>query len=176
MRGRLLVLLFVLFFISFLYAEEKFPVNIEADSVKYFGKEQYSIFSGNVRATYKDMKVFSENMRVVFNNKREVETIFCTGNVKMVKEGMYSLSKEAEMKVKDNILILKGDAKVWQGENYLEGEEVIVYNNDNRVVINRAENKRVKVIFYPDNKTEGSLGGNKDKEPKKDIQKKNSSK
>jgi lipopolysaccharide export system protein LptA len=158
------------------FAEEKFPVNIEADGVKYFGKEQYSIFSGNVKATYKDMKLYADIMKVVFDSNKEVENIFCTGNVKMVKEGMYSLSKEAEIKVKENILILKGNAKVWQGENYLEGEEVIVYNNDNRVVVNRAENKRVKVIFYPDNKTEGSIGGTKDKEPKKDIQKKNSSK
>ncbi|MGC9062624.1 LptA/OstA family protein [Calditerrivibrio sp.] len=176
MRNKGVLVLFFLLFSVLIFADEKFPVNIEADSVKYFGKEQYSLFTGNVKATYKDTKVYSDSMKVVFDSKKEVEFIYFTGNVKMVKEGMYSLSKEAELKMKDNILVLKGDAKVWQGENYLEGEEVIVYNNDNRVVVNRAENKRVKVIFYPDNKIEGSLSGNKDKEPKKDIQKKNGSK
>ncbi|MEF3254885.1 MAG: lipopolysaccharide transport periplasmic protein LptA [Deferribacterales bacterium] len=157
------------------YAEDKFPVNIESDAVQYFGKEMYSIFTGNVKVTYKDMKVFADSMKVFFDSNREVDKIVCTGNVKMVREGMYSLSKEAEMKMKENVLILRGDAKVWQGENYLEGNEVIVYNNDNRVVVNKSESKRVRVIFYPDNKTEGSIGGNKDREPKKDIQKKGSS-
>ncbi|MCX8084947.1 MAG: lipopolysaccharide transport periplasmic protein LptA [Calditerrivibrio sp.] len=173
MKSKIFVL-FLLVFITTGFASDRYPINIESDSVKYFGKEQYSLFIGNVRATHKEMKLFADEMKVVFDKNREVETIFCTGNVKMVKEGMYSLSKEAEIRLKENVLVLKGDAKVWQGENYLEGNEVIVYNNDNRVIVNKAENKRVKVIFYPDNKTQGSFGGNKDKESQKDIQKKNS--
>ncbi|MCA1932458.1 MAG: hypothetical protein LDL13_02630 [Calditerrivibrio sp.] len=174
MIGRLFLFLFIT--LGVCYAEDKFPVNIESDSVKYFGKEQYSIFNGNVKASYKDTKIFSDTMKVIFDSKKEIDKILCTGNVKMSKEGMYSLSREAEIQVKENILILRGDAKVWQGENYLEGNEVIVYNNDDRVVVNKSEKGRVKVMFFPDNKTEGSIGGNKDKEPKKDIQKKNSSK
>lgn len=119
MKNKFFFVILFLLLTVLCFAEEKFPVNIEADGVKYFGKEQYSIFSGNVKATYKDMKLYADIMKVVFDSNKEVENIFCTGNVKMVKEGMYSLSKEAEIKVKENILILKGNAKVWQGENYL---------------------------------------------------------
>jgi len=44
-----------------LYASDnstKYPVNVESDSVKYFGKENYSLFTGNVKVTYKDSKIF----------------------------------------------------------------------------------------------------------------------
>jgi len=179
----LMVICFILYMAYLLYASDnstKYPVNVESDSVKYFGKENYSLFTGNVKVTYKDSKIFCDTMKLIINkDNKTIDRIFCYGNVKFIREDIYGLSKEAEMLVKDEVAYLRGDVKVWQDQNYLEGSEVIIYNKENRVVVNKSESKRVRVIYYPDNKSdnksEGSSSGSKDKGTQKNIQEKNGS-
>ena len=41
--------------------------------------------------------------------------------------------------------------KVWQGENYLEGEKVFIYYEEERIVVDKGTDKRVTIIFKPEN-------------------------
>ena len=125
-------------------------VKIESDKLNYSGKSKVSIFEGNVIAYYQDVVIYADKMTVTFTGEKDVENILCEGNVKVVKGEMYSLSEFAEFKVKENVAVLKKNVRVWQGENYLEGDEVTLYDDDERIVVNRSDNSRVKIIFRPE--------------------------
>lgn len=148
MLAKLLVFIFIILPVFCFGAVNS--VKVESDRLSYSGKSKDSIFEGNVVAYYQDLVIHADKMTVTFTEKKDVEKILCDGNVKIVKGDMYSLSEFAEFKVKENVAILRKNVKVWQGENYLEGDEVILYNDDEKIVVNKSDTSRVKIIFNPE--------------------------
>lgn len=148
MLAKLLVFIFIILPVFCFGAVNS--VKVESDRLSYSGKSKDSIFEGNVVAYYQDLVIHADKMTVTFTEKKDVEKILCDGNVKIVKGDMYSLSELAEFKVKENVAILKKNVKVWQGKNYLEGDEVILYNDDEKIVVNKSDTSRVKIIFNPE--------------------------
>lgn len=163
--NKILILLFILFFV---FAATKPPMIIESETLVIEGLKNSVIFKGNVSATNDGSKINSDIMTVFYDKDKKPQRVECEGNVKFSREDMYGLSKRAEMDLNNNIIKLIGDVKVWQGENYLEGEEVIIYNDSERIEIKQKEGKRVKIIFTPENKD--NLIGNNSKKPEKNIQ------
>lgn len=147
--AKILIIMFMLLPV-FCFGAVADSVKIESDMLSYSGKSKDSVFEGNVVAYYQDIVIHADKMTVKFADKKDVEKIFCEGNVKIVKGEMYSLSENAEFDVKENIAVLKKNVKVWQGKNYLEGDEVILYNSEEKIVVNKSDTSRVKIIFSPE--------------------------
>ncbi len=147
-------------------------IQIKSDSLKYLGAENKSVFKGNVVVERDNMTIHADNMTVFFSEEREVNRILADGNVKITDEDMYSMSDKAEMFMQENVIKLIRNVKIWQGENYLEGDEVIIYNNEDRMEVRKGEESRVKIIYYPDEK--GNIGVNNGKESEKNLQKEGS--
>ncbi|MEC9493106.1 lipopolysaccharide transport periplasmic protein LptA [Flexistipes sp.] len=148
-------------------------VQIESDSLKYFGNRNVSYFRGNVFVKSDNLTMHSDNMSVYFNDNREPEKIVAEGNVSITKQELYALSNKAEMLMNENVIKLSGDVRVWQGENYLEGQQVIIYNDENRIEVKKSDKSRVKIIFYPDQKGKSIVNTGKPSE--KELQEKDGS-
>jgi len=169
---KLFILLFIIVCTSFAVAAQN-KIQIQSDSLKYFGEKNISYFTGNVVVKSDNMTVHSDNMSVYFNDNREPEKIIAEGNVSITRQELYALSKKAEMLMQENVIKLSEDVRVWQGENYLEGQQVIIYNDENRIEVKKSEKSRVKIIFYPDQK--GNSIVNTGKPSEKELQKKDGS-
>jgi len=169
---KLSVLFFIIVCISVAGAAQN-KVKIESDSLKYFGNRNVSYFSGNVFVKSDNLTMHSDNMSVYFNDNREPEKIVAEGNVSITKQELYALSNKAEMLMNENVIKLSGDVRVWQGENYLEGQQVIIYNDENRIEVKKSDKSRVKIIFYPDQKGKSIVNTGKPSE--KELQEKNGS-
>jgi lipopolysaccharide export system protein LptA len=150
-KSVIFIIIFAISFVSF--AEEKenkrTPIEIEADNMKYFGDKQMSQFKGNVIVIQDGMKMKSDNMDVFFTKNREVKEIFSYGNVKIEKEDLLALSEKAKIYNIEQKVVLQGNARVWQGENYLEGEKVTLFNDSERLYVDKGADKRVKIIITP---------------------------
>ncbi|TYB33322.1 MAG: lipopolysaccharide transport periplasmic protein LptA [Flexistipes sinusarabici] len=168
---KLSVLFFIIVCVSVAGAAQN-KVQIESDSLKYFGEKNISYFTGNVVVKSDNMTIHSDNMSVYFNDNREPEKIVAEGNVSITRQEMYALSKKAEMLMNENVIKLSEDVRVWQGENYLEGQQVIIYNDENRIEVKKSEKSRVKIIFYPDQKGKSIVNTGKPSE--KELQKEDS--
>ncbi|AEI14641.1 OstA family protein [Flexistipes sinusarabici DSM 4947] len=169
---KLSVLFFIIVCISVAGAAQN-KVKIESDSLKYFGNRNVSYFSGNVFVKSDNLTMHSDNMSVYFNDNREPEKIVAQGNVSITKQELYALSNKAEMLMNENVIKLSGDVRVWQGENYLEGQQVIIYNDENRIEVKKSDKSRVKIIFYPDQKGKSIVNTGKPSE--KELQEKDGS-
>ncbi len=137
------------------------PVKIQSDTMKYFGNEKKSVFSGNVVAVNDNFTLTADNVTVVLNNSMDVDKIICNGNVNFKTKDIVSVSKNAEVDQTSQTAVLSGGVKVWQGENFLEGDRVIMYYVDNRIVVDKGKETRVTIIFKPDDKEKPFESGSK---------------
>ncbi len=168
-----LKLLMVLLLYFFLTGAVNSPVTIESDSLSVIGKENKAVFKGDVEVTHKTSKLKADKMTVYYNKERKPEKIVCEGNVNFADKKMYGVSKKAEMNLNTNVIKMTGNVKVWNDDNYLEGEEIIIYNEEERIDIVKKNNKRVKIIFTPKGKED--FIGNKGDKSEKELQKEDSS-
>ena len=124
------------------------PVKIQANEMRYYGTERKSTFHGNVVAVSDNYTLTSDDIVVFLNKDMDVSKIQCTGNV---SDDIVSISKRADLDHNKKVAVITGDVKVWQGENYLEGEKVFIYYEEERIVVDKGTEKRVTIIFKPEN-------------------------
>jgi lipopolysaccharide export system protein LptA len=90
-------------------------------------------------------------MEVYLDDKGErVLRIVSTGNVKIVTEDCRTgTARRAEYYDDDQRLLLIGDAKVWQEDNVVTGERIVMFLADDRSEVEAGPQGRVKSVFYP---------------------------
>lgn len=127
------------------------PVKVQADEMRYYGSERKSTFHGNVVAVSDNYTLTSDDVTVFLNKDMDVSKIKCVGNVNLKTNDIVSISKQADLDHEKKVAVITGDVKVWQGENYLEGEKVFIYYEEERIVVDKGTDKRVTIIFKPGN-------------------------
>ena len=136
------------------------PIVIDADRMEAFKKDGLVVFTGNVIAKQENSVQTAERMEVYLDDKGErVLRIISTGNVKIVTEDCRTgTAKRAEYYDDDQKLLLIGDAKVWQEDNVVTGEEIEMFLADDRSTVRSGPQGRVKSVFYP-KRDEDKAGG-----------------
>jgi lipopolysaccharide export system protein LptA len=136
------------------------PIVIDADRMEAFKKEGLVVFTGNVIAKQENSVQTAERMEVYLDDKGErVLRIISTGNVRIVTEDCRTgTAKRAEYYDDDQKLLLIGDAKVWQEDNVVTGEEIEMFLADDRSTVRSGPQGRVKSVFYP-KRDEEKAGG-----------------
>ncbi len=125
------------------------PVKITADAMKYYGAERRTEFIGNVVGVSDNYTLTSDNVTVFMNETNSIERIVGNGNVNIKTDTIVAISQNGEVDEVAKIATLSGGVKVWQGENFLEGDKVIIYYIDDRIEVEKGEEKRVTIIFNP---------------------------
>jgi lipopolysaccharide transport protein LptA len=93
----------------------------------------------------------ADRMEVYLDDKGErVMRIVSTGNVKIVTEDCRTgTAKRAEYYDDEQLLKLIGDAKVWQEDNVVTGDEIDILLAEDRSTVRGGTQGRVKSVFYP---------------------------
>src|SRR5581483_1332856 len=117
--------------------------------------------TGSVVAKQESSVQTADRMEVYLDDKGDrVLRIISTGNVKIVTEDCRTgTARRAEYYDDDQRLLLLGDAKVWQDENVVTGEEIEILLAEDRSTV-KGSRERVKSVFYPkrEEKTDGRPG------------------
>jgi len=109
------------------------------------------VFTGNVVAKQENSVQTADRMEVYLDDKGErVLRIVSTGNVKIVTEDCRTgTARRVEYYDDDQRLLLIGDAKVWQEDNVVTGERIVMFLADDRSEVEAGPQGRVKSVFYP---------------------------
>lgn len=145
----------------------KAPIVIDADRMEALKREGLVIFTGNVVAKQDNSVQSADRMEVYLDEKGErVLRIVSTGNVRIVTEDCRTgTARRAEYYDDEQRLLLIGDAKVWQDDNVVTGEEIEILLAEDRSTVKGGARERVKSVFYPKregSKEEGKPGPKKD--------------
>lgn len=127
------------------------PIVIDADRMEALKREGLVIFTGNVVAKQDNSVQSADRMEVYLDEKGErVLRIISTGNVRIVTEDCRTgTARRAEYYDEEQRLLLIGDAKVWQDDNVVTGEEIEIMLAEDRSTVKGGGRERVKSVFYP---------------------------
>ena len=126
------------------------PIEITSDRMRSENGGQKIIFSGNVLITKEDMTITSDIIEVYNStDKKQTEEIVAIGNVTITRGTKKAKGDRAVYLERLQKIILTGNPKatVWEGNDIIEGKEMIFLMKKDRFVIN----KRVRAKLFPKN-------------------------
>lgn len=148
------------------------PVHIEADRMESDQKSESVLFVGNVEAHQADLAIKADRMTVFYQRAqpenstvkstaaeatRAIDRLTANGKVEIVKLQWTASGDQLEYISRDRKIILSGNTKVWQDNNLVTGDRIVLYLDEGKSIVERkssGEGERVKAFFYPDAKSE----------------------
>ena len=87
------------------------------------------------------------------NVEIKINKIIATGHVKINRvKGGVATAEKAIYYQKDEKMILSGNPVVKQGNDFIEGDRIIIYLKENRSVVESSEDNTVRAIIFPKGK------------------------
>lgn len=93
-------------------------------------------------------KTGSSNPKKETEAKREITRLEANGHVKITMEDSVAVSDKAVYDAVKRQIILTGSPRVWRGKDFLTGDRIIVYLDEDRVVVESGPKKKVKATLY----------------------------
>ena len=127
------------------------PIEITSDRMRSENGGQKIIFSGNVSITKDDMVITSDIMEVYStSDKKQTNEIVAIGHVEISRGNKKAKGDRAVYLKHLQKIILTGNPKAiaWEGDNIIEGREMIFLMEKDRFVVN----ERVHAKLFPQKK------------------------
>lgn len=137
---------------QFSLTENKQPIEINSAELDFDYKTRKALFRGGVEVVQGDLKIESDTLTVRYaelDGQQKVEEVTAAGNVKITQGLRRATGKQAVFDQKARTLILSGNAVLIDGPNRLTGDTVVVHPDESRMEV-RGQNRRVKVLLFPD--------------------------
>ncbi|MCZ8100002.1 MAG: lipopolysaccharide transport periplasmic protein LptA [Burkholderiales bacterium] len=150
----------------------KEPIQIDADRLEVFSKEQRAIYSGNVIAVQGDTTIKSAQMIVFYDRQSSpggqpaaqpaaagdgeggtaLRRVEAKGGVTVISKDQVATGNEGVFDRSSNKIVLTGNVALSQGENVTKGEKLI-YDTETGIAIVEsgatAAGGRVRGVFVP---------------------------
>ena len=96
-----------------------------------------------------DIVIFSDRISAYYTEQGRIKKTIARGNVKINQQDRTATCQEATFFQPSQKIVLTGRPKVWQGNNIVSGDKIIIYLEEDRVVIEGEQRNRVKATIYP---------------------------
>ena len=127
-------------------AKEAEPIVITSNHMEAEKLGEKVTFSGNVELKKEGMTVTSDQMVVFYDpGSKNIREIVARGNVVVRKEGRIALANLATYSLREEKIVLTGDARIIENENQVGGQKIILFMRDDRSIVEGG-----KVLLYQD--------------------------
>lgn len=135
-------------------------IQIKADSLVAYNEASFAEFTGNVSAVQGTTLITSDKLKIYYSKAAEnkgkkdtgeesVKKVVASGNVVIRSENRTAHTSMAEYTPATKVIVLTGEgSRVTSGNNYVSGEKITFYVNEDRVIVERSKNKQVEAVFY----------------------------
>ena len=125
-------------------------INIISNQLNIEMNERKSIFTGDVYAHNKDLKVWSDEMIINLKlEKNEIKEILASGNVKIIRlvEGSEIYGDNANYFIEEEIIIVTGNVAVKENGNKIMGNELVVDLKNSSSIMKGTDSNRVEAFI-----------------------------
>ncbi|WP_448584392.1 lipopolysaccharide transport periplasmic protein LptA [Thermocrinis sp.] len=120
------------------------PILGEADTIIY--EKNVIIYSGNVKITKANETLTADKVTIHLDENRKANLAEAEGKVLYQDDKRTARADKAYYDFKKEVIKLIGNAKVEEGPNFVEADEIVYYKAENRAVaISRG--KRVRTFY-----------------------------
>ena len=126
------------------------PLEIISDWTEADREKGTISFGGKVIAKQKDMVLYADKVVNYFDmNTRRLIKAIAVGNVKLNQADKFATCEKAELIQADRKVILTGNPVMWQGENRVSGDRIVIYLNDKQAEVFGSQEKKAKIRITP---------------------------
>lgn len=131
-------------------SKENFPVKIVSDRLEADDMARKVKFVGHVVVRRGDVTLYAQEVLVTYlQGKGDIEEIIASGEVRIIQNDRIATAARAILYQKDARIVLSGSARLLQGKDSIEGEEITVFINEEKSIIKAGQDGRVQAIFHP---------------------------
>jgi lipopolysaccharide export system protein LptA len=113
-------------------------------------KDSLITFKGNVTARQRDMVIYADFLEAIISRDgKAIEKVTAGGNVKIQQGLRVANCEKAVFYNLEKKVVLTGEPRVWEGENMVSGEEIVVDMNRDRVEVKGGSAGRGKAKISP---------------------------
>ncbi len=126
-------------------------INIAADKMEVYEDDGIAVFKGKVFAETKGMKLWADTLYVYYtkgNEGRQIQRVIALGGVKIEKGNWRAVAGKATYFKPQEKLVLEDTPKVWHDKNFVEGDIIIIYFNEDRSEVISKSGGRVRVKIH----------------------------
>lgn len=131
-------------------SKENLPVKIVSDRLEADDMARKIKFIGHVVVRRGDVTLYAQEVLVTYlQGKGDIEEIIASGEVRIIQNDRIATAARATLYQKDAKIVLSGSARLLQGKDSIEGEEITVFINEEKSIIKAGQDGRVQAIFHP---------------------------
>jgi lipopolysaccharide export system protein LptA len=135
------------------------PVEITSDRLEADYSKGKIHFLGEVVARQGDLTIYSEELIIHLDQgdggNRQVKEIEALKNVRIVKGTRVATGQAAHLDNATGKVVLTGSPRVEEGENFVEGDKITFFLNEDRSTVKSDSGSRAKAVFHPKEKGNG---------------------
>jgi len=132
------------------FSSSREPISVSADGLEFNYRTRVLVYKGGVVAVQGDMKLESNTLTVSLSEhaQNQVKQVVAEGDVRLTKGTRWATGGRAVFDQAQNTVVLSQNAVVHDGTNEVSGEQVVVYLDQERSVVEGGSG-RVKAVLYP---------------------------
>jgi len=149
---------------------DKTPIIINSNTLEIDQKKRTITFAGCVNAVQNDMAINCDKMIVYYYSDKarnessigsnRIEKIEASGNVIInIPDGNKATAGKVVFYENEGKAILTENPRIQQGPDFVEGQRITIFLNEERSIIEGNDSKRVRATIFPK-----KMGENSDKE------------
>jgi lipopolysaccharide transport protein LptA len=144
--------------------EENTRIELRADTIIYKKDIKNIELTGNVDIIKGTLNLNSDKVLILYNesinNKIDINTIKCIGNVKAKNKDIVIHSDNAIYNIKENVIILTNNVKIFDNNAVINSDKVVynVITEKLEVMSKEQENSRVKLVIEDIKKVQKEYG------------------
>ena len=126
------------------------PVTITANRMEANRKLHIVIYIDDVIVKKEDLTIYAQKVEFLFDEKMEkIQQMMAEGGVRIVDLDKTETAEKAVYLNDQDILVLTGNPKVWQGENVITGSKMTLLRKEDRSIVEGNGKERITSVFYP---------------------------
>ena len=130
--------------------KESLPIKIVSDRLEADDMARKVKFIGHVIVRRGDVTLYAHEVLVTYlQGKGDIEEIIASGEVRIIQNDRIATAARATLYQKEGKIVLTGSARLLQGKDSIEGEEITVLINEEKSIIKAQQGGRVQAIFHP---------------------------
>lgn len=126
------------------------PIEIASDHLEGNDLAGTAKFSGNVVAKQGDVSIYAEELSIYYQSgSRAIDKIVALNGVRIIQGERTATGDKAVFFNQQGKVVLSGNPQVHQGQDFVQGDEITVFLNEERSVVTGKEGGRVNAVFHP---------------------------
>jgi len=126
------------------------PLEIISDWTEADRQKGTITFGGKVIAKQKDMVLYADQVVNYFDlQSQKLLKAIAVGNVKLNQADKFVTCERAELNQAERKVVLTGNPVMWQGENRVTGERIIIYLDQSQAEVFGGKEGKAKVKILP---------------------------